>query len=132
MGYVINRISNTQDDGCFGVFSIEGKPFCVTMEETWLDNQKLISCIPAGTYEVEKYSGTKYQNVWIVKDVPNRSAILIHWGNTEQNTAGCILMGMEYGKFGDKTGIIRSKEAIDKLRKILPNKFTLEIKDCFQ
>lgn len=129
--YKLHRVTNSIEDGCFGVLSFNDLPLCVTLEETWLNNKKQISCIPAGMYEVEKYSGTKYKNVWIVKNVPQRSAILIHWGNTEENTAGCILVGKEYGKFGTKTGILRSVQAIEELRKILPNKFNLEIINCF-
>lgn len=129
--YVIHRIESHNEHGTFGVFSINGIAQFVTLEETWLDNAKQISCIPAGTYDVEAYSGTKYKDVWLVKNVPNRSAILIHWGNLESNTAGCILIGMEYAKIGDKYGIGRSREAIEKLRTLLPKKFKLKIYDHF-
>src|SRR3990167_3887920 len=53
--------------------------------------------IPAGTYQCVPYSGTKYKNVYHVQDVPGRSAILIHWGNTEKDTEGCILIGNRVG-----------------------------------
>lgn len=121
----------SNEDGTFGTFNVNGQPICVTLEETWLDNQKRISCIPQGTYECEKYSGTKYKDVWIVKDVPNRTAILLHWGNTERNTAGCILFGRNFSKFGKVWGIGRSREAFQILRKTLPDRFYLDISDCF-
>ncbi|MGL6009428.1 MAG: DUF5675 family protein [Culicoidibacterales bacterium] len=129
--YKIKRVSSTDKHGTFGVFLIDDLPVCVTLEETWLDNKTSISCIPAGTYQVEAYSGTRYKNVWIVKDVPNRSAILIHWGNTENHTAGCILMGRRFETFKGIRGIAESMMTIAMLRKILPKKFTLEIQDCF-
>lgn len=125
--YVLKR-TQSNEKGTFGVLSINDIPFCVTLEETWLDNQNQISCIPAGKYDVIAYSGTKYKNVWLVQEVPNRSAILIHWGNTEKNTAGCLLMGSEFDGQG---GILGSMKAIDRLRKVLPKKFELEIVDCF-
>jgi hypothetical protein len=131
MSYVIKRISTDEADGCFGVFLVNGKPACVTLEDHWRNNQKQISCIPAGTYEVEKYSGTKFKNVWIIKNVPNRSAILIHWGNRDDDTIGCVLVGTEYATIEGETGILGSMKAMDKLRKILPNKFTLTIINHF-
>lgn len=32
-----------------------------------------------------------------ILDIPNRSGILIHWGNTAENTEGCILLGTTRG-----------------------------------
>ena len=131
MKVVLHRVENAKD-GVFGVFSIDGKPFCVTLEEEWLNNAPRMSCIPAGTYQCSKYSGTKYKDVWIVENVPNRSAILIHWGNTNDNTIGCILVGQYYADFPNgKRGIANSVKTYELLRKALPQKFTLEIKDHF-
>lgn len=129
--YEIDRIKSNKTHGTFGVFSIDGVPVCLTLEETWLDNIPRESCIPEGVYEVVKYSGTKYKDVWLVKNVPGRSAILIHWGNTEQNTAGCILMGKYYAQFGDRRGIAESINTIDMLRRVLPNRFELVIRNKF-
>lgn len=131
MTYTIRRVSSDLENGTFGVLLVDGLPLCVTMEETWLDNAPQVSCIPAGKYKVKAYSGTKYKNVWQVYGVPNRSAILIHWGNTERNTAGCILMGKYYAQFGDRRGVADSMTTIEMLRKTLPKEFTLSFEDCF-
>jgi len=125
------RVCSDNTHGTFGTLLIDNIPVCVTLEETWLDNKKRESCIPAGKYEVRKYSGTKYKNVWQVYGVPDRSAILIHWGNTERNTAGCILVGKYFDKFGDRFGVAASKVTIDKLRQTLPDRFEIDIIDCF-
>lgn len=130
MKYQIDRVQ-TNDHGTFGVFSIDGLPVCVTLEETWLNNKPQVSCIPAGEYEVTAYSGTKYKDVWMVQNVPGRSAILMHWGNTERNTAGCILVGKYFNQFGDRRGVAESLSTIRALRTILPKKFHLIFKDCF-
>jgi hypothetical protein len=130
MKVVVHRVESNED-GAFGVLSIDGKPICVTLEEKWRDNAKGNSCIPAGTYTALKYSGTKYKDVWIVENVPNRSAILFHWGNTNDNTAGCILVGEYFADFGQKRGIANSVKTFQMLRKVLPNKFTVEFKDHF-
>jgi hypothetical protein len=104
---------------------------CVTLEESWLDNIPQESCIPAGSYECRKYSGTKYKNVWQVYGVPKRSAILIHWGNTERNTSGCILVGKYFAQFGEQKGVEDSKVTFEMLRRELPDRFMLHIEDCF-
>lgn len=130
--YVIHRNSSDKHHGTFGVFHINGLPICVTLEETWLNNTPNESCIPEGVYECVKYSGTKYKDVWMVKGVPNRSAILIHWGNTERNTAGCVLVGKYYAQFGDRRGVADSKKTIEMLRKKLPDKFHLTFMDHFR
>lgn len=66
---------------------------CMTLEPTWANNERNISCIPAGTYNVVPYSSEKYPGTYEVQDVPGRSKILIHKGNFFHNTKGCILVG---------------------------------------
>lgn len=127
----IKRISSNLKDGTFGVLCIDDVPICVTCEESWLDNVPRESCIPEGSYKVKAYSGTKYKNVWQVYGVPGRSAILLHWGNTERNTAGCILMGKYFAQFGDVRGVADSMVTIEMLRTILPKEFILNIENCF-
>lgn len=128
--YKISRVCSNSH-GVFGVFLIDDLPICVTLEETWLDNLFRESCIPEGVYEVRKYSGTKYKNVWQIYGVDGRSAILIHWGNTERNTAGCVLMGRYFAQFGDRRGVADSKNTINMLRSKLPDKFEIYIENNF-
>lgn len=131
MKVVLKRVSSTVKDGTFGTLLIDDVPICVTLEETWLGNIQQESCIPAGAYKVKAYSGTKYKNVWQVYGVPNRSAILIHWGNTERDTVGCILVGRSFATFGDRRGVESSAKTIEMLRGLLPDEFMLYIEDCF-
>lgn len=79
------------------------------------------SCIPKGTYLCKPHNGKKYQGVWEVCDVPGRTAILIHAGNTEKDTLGCILVGLAYSMQGLNPSILSSKAAIEKLRGMLGN-----------
>ena len=76
-----------------GVIS-DGDFLLYTLENPWKDNQRNISCIPDGTYIVRPFTGGMYHDVWRLEDVENRSAILIHYGNTAKNTEGCILIGL--------------------------------------
>ena len=131
MNVILKRVVNSKVHGAFGTLIVDGVPVCVTLEETWLDNIPQESCIPEGVYEVKAYSGTKYKNVWQVYGVPGRSAILMHWGNTERNTAGCLLMGQYFADFGDRKGVANSLNTIEMLRRLLPKAFTLYIENCF-
>lgn len=100
-----------------------------TIELPYLNNQKQISCIPAGEYKCVKRVSAKYGHHWHVLDVENRSLILIHSGNTHSDTLGCILPAMDLKDInndGAEDGI-RSKEAMNILRKTLPDEFTLSI-----
>ena len=86
-------------------------------------NKRNVSCIPIGTYECAEYSSAKYKDVWEIKNVPNRSSILFHAGNSTHDTEGCVLVGTNFN--GHMIG--RSRDALDKLRVILPDEFTMHI-----
>ena len=90
---IVERIENSQD-GVFGRLNV-GHLQLYTCEDDWKLNEPGESCIPSGTYTIERsfYHHGGYPCFW-VKDVPGRSRILLHKGNTEENTKGCILIGM--------------------------------------
>ena len=54
---------------------------CNTLELKWMGNIKNISCIPEGHYHVEKMVRPNGKPGLWIKDVPKRTAILIHLGN---------------------------------------------------
>jgi hypothetical protein len=109
--------------GMHGALHMDGKQICYTLEEPWRENAPKISCIPPGRYQCSPHSGFKFQDVWKLEGVPGRSAILIHAGNTLDDTEGCILVGLK----SIKGGIAQSRDAIKILRDILPDHFTLEV-----
>lgn len=127
----LKRVSSTEK-GTFGVLLKDKIPLCVTCEDPWKDNQKQISCIPEGTYKVIPHSGEKFKDVWEVTGVKDRSAILIHQGNTVLDTHGCILVGSSFTSFGSLPGIGGSRDALNFLREILPKSFTLEVRNEMQ
>jgi hypothetical protein len=94
-----------------GVLCIDGAPAFVTLEEAWRDNQKMVSCIPAGKYKVLPRKSPKFGNTWQVMNVPNRDHILFHAGNTHRDTLGCILLGLQYGTLGNDSAILASRSA---------------------
>lgn len=109
--------------GAYGVLVHDGQPLCVTLENPWHGNQRNISCIPPGQYTCVRHHGAKYKNVWRLENVPGRTAILIHAGNTVRDTQGCILVGTSFYS----GGISQSVNALDKLRLILRDTFTLTV-----
>lgn len=116
------------EEGTFGgIYNSEAIRLCVTCEDPWNDNAKGKSCIPAGIYRVKKFSGTRYKNVWEITGVPGRAAILIHNGNTTDDTQGCVLVGARFGTVNGKRAVLDSVLTLDKLRSILPDEFALEV-----
>lgn len=88
------------------------------------------SRIPAGGYRCKPFSGKKYKNVYIVENVPNRSAILLHNGNTEKDTEGCILLGNRVGELNGLPAVLDSKKCFKRFRELIGNaEFTLVIED---
>ena len=104
---------------------------CFTLENTWKDNERQISCIPKGTYNLELkeygrfYDKYKHPIIKLV-NVPNRSEILFHIGNYPEDTLGCILLGKTIGNNGN--AIWNSKDAYNEFYPIikLANEITIE------
>jgi hypothetical protein len=105
------RIENGSE-GCFGAMLVEGKAFCVTIERPWLNNQHIVSCIPAGEYQIKIINSPRHGKVYEVQNVPNRSDIQIHIANFYDELEGCIALGQSFATIGGKRGIANSKQAI--------------------
>ena len=61
------------------------------IELPWLNNQKHVSCIPEGDYELNARYSVKFGHHLQVLDVPDRSLILLHPGNdVKRDLRGCI------------------------------------------
>ena len=81
-----------------GELFLNGERICDTLENSWQDNQRNISCIPEGVYPVRlrlpRESGTRDYLHLLVQEVPNRDFILVHRGNFPSQTQGCLLVGL--------------------------------------
>jgi hypothetical protein len=116
----LKRVSENPDV-TLGVLINEatGIPTCLTLENPFLWNNRNISSIPNGAYTCQHYSSERYTDCYIVTNVPNRSSILFHIGNTQKDTEGCILPGMKYGFIDGKPAVLDSKEAMNLLRRTI-------------
>jgi len=102
------RFSSESDSTNGLLFDVtEGVKFLAYTLEDERGEEKVMSetRIPAGTYEVKlrtegghhnKYAsryGSMHKGMLWLQDVPNFKWILIHCGNTDEHTAGCLLVG---------------------------------------
>ena len=100
---------NSQSDSTNGLlFDVTNgtKFLCYTLEDEKREDKIMGETrIPAGTYKIllrkeggfharytKKY-GSMHKGMLHVQDVPNFKWILIHIGNTDEHTAGCLILG---------------------------------------
>ncbi len=94
-----------------GKLYMDGKYFCDTLEDQVRDltKERKIpgrTAIPAGVYEIVVNVSPRFKRkLPRLLDVPGFDGILIHRGNTAEDTAGCILVGenRERGKVINST-----------------------------
>jgi len=93
-------------DATNGLLFIDGLFECYTLEDQYQAVKVMHeTCIPEGTYDINfrktggfhaKYS-ERYKNAHYgmlhIQDVPNFTYILIHTGNTDEHTSGCLIVG---------------------------------------
>lgn len=120
------RVSST-DRGTLGFLEVDGTPICLTLEEPWRNNQQDISCVPCGKYIGVEHDGNLKKDVFRLENVPGRTGVLIHIGNTLKDTEGCILVGRGFKYVGDALFITESTVALALLRGLLKPPFDIEI-----
>lgn len=108
MKITVERFSDN-GDATLSLIRVDGRFFCFGLEDEFRA-EKIAgeTRIPSGTYKVGirdvggfhgRYSQDSrfkdfHEGMLQVMDVPNFEYILIHVGNTEKNTDGCLLVGM--------------------------------------
>lgn len=115
-----------------GSLYVDGKFMCKTMELPWKNNQRSISCIPEGEYDVIKQypkDDRPYMYFRLPK-VEGRSGILIHRITYVSGLKGCIGVGKEFKDLNNDgvPDIIRSGEALEELINLLPDSFKITIR----
>ena len=125
MQIVLNRYDKGPND-TIGQLSIDGKFFCYTIEDEVREGAKVHgeTAIPYGSYKLGKRHSPKFSPIyghdmlWLL-DVKNFQYVLIHPGNTDSDTEGCILVGASLGSIKGKRAILNSKPTYLKLYKII-------------
>ena len=93
-------------DATNGMLFINGLFECYTLEDQYQAVKVMHeTCIPEGTYDIKfrtvggfhtKYKeryGNAHHGMLHLQDVPNFTYILIHAGNTDEHTSGCLIVG---------------------------------------
>ncbi|EAJ6650671.1 hypothetical protein K5L69_001898 [Campylobacter jejuni] len=96
--------------------------------------------IPEGNYNLKRHSPSRFENTLrsITKkdddtminvyndEVPSSRAILIHWGNTDKDTQGCILLGLTKDNNNESVG--QSRQACKEFYDLMHGKNLEDIK----
>lgn len=102
------RVSSDVDSSSGLVFDItDGRKFlCYSLEDEYRNDKVMHETrVPAGTYQIQlrkvggfnaryaKKYGDSHKGMLHVQDVPGFEYILIHTGNTDEHTSGCLIVG---------------------------------------
>ena len=102
------------DEATLSRMYIDGKFYCYVLEDQHQDVKVIHETrIPEGRYRIDlrtvggfnqRYSkkyGSMHQGMLELQDVPNFKYVLIHTGNTDDHTSGCLLVGKNVNIVGD-------------------------------
>lgn len=134
---IIRRVA-TGEQGTFGVILHNDIPFALSLERQWLDNRPSVgdvpgSCIPSGEYACKRVNSPRFKNTFEVTDVENRTHILFHKGNLDDDSHGCILVGEKFGMLSANAGILESRQGFNEFMLLLEDEdeFSLNIINHF-
>ena len=99
-----------------GVLFVDSRPFCNTLEPASSIGKKVKygkgCCIAPGIYSIDFHYSPKFGKYMLTLcGVRGRSGILVHSGNTPNDTSGCILVG----KRENISVLSNSRSTLDKL-----------------
>ncbi|MFC2076616.1 DUF5675 family protein [candidate division KSB1 bacterium] len=102
------RLEENYSYGTFGALKINKQVFCVTLEPHDELNARRISSIPAQQYLCRRHHSQRFGETFRIMDVPGRDGVLLHPGNIQSDTEGCVLLAEHYGKLKGKRGVLNS------------------------
>lgn len=119
-------------EGTHGRITVNGDHVAYSVELPWLDNRPNESCIPAGEYVLAYQDSPKFGHRLHVIDVPGRSHILIHKGNWQNETRGCVMVADRIGMTSGGCCGFQSKRALQLIEAALkpPGPHVLEVRNC--
>ena len=110
----IIRLEENDGHGTFGALKLNKRLFCWTLEPADRENAPSISSIPAQQYTCKRHNSPRFGVTYQVMNVPGRTHILFHPGNTDDDTEGCILLGETLGKLRGDRAILNSGKTFKK------------------
>jgi len=122
----VDRFTSDEDTTISRVM-VDGQFVCFSLEDEYRE-EKVVgeTRIPAGTYRVtlrteggfhQRYAkrfSEFHRGMLHIRDVPNFEFILIHCGNTDEDTAGCLLVGSQANTDPGNMSVISSTVAYRK------------------
>lgn len=96
-----------RDEGAFGVLKHDGLPFAVTLERTFGQDDRVL--IPPGDYvcRLTVFHGGGYETYEI--PVRGHDHVKVHIGNLEEDSTGCVLVGLRFGPVKGSWGVLFSR-----------------------
>lgn len=119
MKIYLKRNPSTANATIGTIYDDAGQRICDCLELPWRNNERRKSCIPPGIYPLmflpNGSPSFKYP-CFLLEDVPDRAAIMIHRGNYPKHTVGCLLPGT----IASKESVTNSTAALTKLVALKP------------
>ena len=128
----LNRLFSNEEE-TIGILSYKDRILCYTLEDE-LRAKKIWgeTRIPAGNYEIKlrtdgghheryKKNFSEHKGMLWIKDVPNFKWILIHIGNDDTDTGGCLLTGTASRISNNRYTLIESTKAYRYIYPIIAN-----------
>lgn len=99
-----------------------------TLEPGWLDTDARVDF---GFYHCVRHDSERFGQTWAlvgetVSHFPEpgvlRSTIIFHRGNLDEDTRGCILLGLSRGLLNEESAVLESRKAMKALRNTMDNR----------
>lgn len=104
------------------------------LELSYNNNERQISCIKTGVYIVERNVSFRHGIGFRLPFVMGRDNILIHKGNFNTDTKGCVLIGHGFRdiNFDEDLDVLNSALAMKQLLAVLRTTTTIEIQNGWE
>jgi Family of unknown function (DUF5675) len=95
--------TQSNDDCTLGQIVLPDGTLLYSLELPWKDNDKDVSCVPPGIYQLIPYTSPKHDSTWYLENAAlgvggagsHRSFCEIHSANWASQLEGCIALGLE-------------------------------------